>query len=898
MSRLWMRLLLRVSHPGDRTMIEADAREEFARRSREEGEPAARRWLRGQACSAIIPGIRERWRRRGRGIASPDDLTSGAPTLLADLGRDTLLALRSLRRSPGLVALVVGSLGVGIGGTSVVFSMARSLLYPDAGPIAEPERVVTVYESDPQGTAWRQVAHPNVEDMRREVPALAGVAAARLGVVSLGEDAGAERAIVEIVSGNYFEVLGLPTTLGRSFSAEETVLGSAEPLFILSYEAWQRRFGGDPAILGETLLLEGRPHTVIGVGAPGVSSRMLQLQVMGWVPLGIPGGTWNANEAELTNRADREYHVMARLAPGASIEQAQAQLDGLAVGLEQTFPEIWRDDRGDARFFSVLPERESRLPPDFRPVGLAVFGLLLAGALLILAIACMNVAGLLLARAQRRLAEVAIRISIGAGGGRIVRMLLTESLMLALAGGSIGVLLTWLFVQRGAAIPLPGALPDLSFSLSIDVPVLLFTLGVATASALLFGLAPALQAVRGGGGLTRGMRGGSRASRGRRLLVSVQVAGSVVLLMATGLLLRSVGASQAMESGLDISRVAVMSWQRDADARALGTLEALRTEIESTANISEVALASAAEVSPFFDLTSARILLPEQDEPVVVPFNAVSPNYAAMVDLQVRRGRWLEESDRVGGIPAVVVNERFAEVYLDRDPIGKSFTIEEWRNVSTPASMEAIRVQVVGVAEDVRNSLMQPPAPYFWSSIYQFDAPNPVLHVRGPAGPAAAAVELRRLGGGRLTLVGPSTYDELAATNAFGQEAFAPLLAAGAGFALVLAIVGLGGLLSVSVAMRLPGLSIRRALGASRSDVILDVIAESGRRTAWGLLLGLGLSIPAGFLARSVLPGVSPVDPVTLVGTIALLSACALGTALPAALRAANADPLHHLRNE
>lgn len=245
-----------------------------------------------------------------------------------------------------------------------------------------------------------------------------------------------------------------------------------------------------------------------------------------------------------------------------------------------------------------------------------------------------------------------------------------------------------------------------------------------------------------------------------------------------------------------------------------------------------------------------------------------------------------------------MVNERFVELYLpDGDPIGSTFTIEEQRALSTPLDAPPVTVQIVGVAADVRNTPLEASAPYFWASIDQMPVNNVFVHARGTSA-AATTLALRRLIGEQVTLVGPSSYRDVTATNTLGQRAVARFLSGGALFALALAVVGLGGLLSVTVAMRLQELSIRRALGATGRDVVAEVMRESGKLAASGLGVGLGLAIPAALLARSFLPGVSPIDPLTLLATVAVLGGCALLTALPSAWRAARADPLRHLRGE
>ena len=367
-SRLWVALLRYASHAEDREYIVADALEGYAHRAEAQSVRAARRWLRGQAFAAVLPGLAERRRRRRRAPRGVTPPRGGVSRWLEDLVQDSRHAARSLRRSPALVLLVVGSLGVGIGATTIVFSTARSLLFPPAGPLSAPHELVTVYESAPTGEPWRQVSFPNFQEFEEGVPALADAAALRIGVVRLGESTDGERLIVELVTGNYFDVTGIPAVLGRTFDPDETRIGSAEALVVISYEFWQSRFEGSADVLGQILLFDGRPHTVIGVAPPNLVSRLLQMRVSAWIPLGIPGGTYNADTEELSNRADREYLVLARRAQGATLADVEGQLTRLAASIGERFPELWQDDRGQPRAFTALAEAESRLPPDFRMV--------------------------------------------------------------------------------------------------------------------------------------------------------------------------------------------------------------------------------------------------------------------------------------------------------------------------------------------------------------------------------------------------------------------------------------------------------------------------------------------------------------------------------------------------
>ena len=747
----WISLLARLSHPADRDWIVADAQDEYHRRRDADGEPAADRWIRSQALRAIGPGLSERWRRRGRvghgGSASPGLLLR----FTDDLKRDTWHAARSLARSPGLSGLVVGSLAVGIAGTAVVFSIGQSVLFPGPGPISDPTELVTLYESAPNGEQWRQVSFPNFEDIQRSVPALTDVSAARIGVVRIGEDDGAKRVMVELVTGNYFDLMGIRPAIGRTFSPEESRMGSAAPLVVLSHDLWQTRYAGSPGVIGQMVRVDGRPHTVIGVAPPRLTSRLMQIRVDAWIPLGIPGGTYHANEAELTNRADQEYHVMGRLAAGTDMARVESQLATLGVELAELYPEAWLDHQGQPRGFSVAAEKDSRIPPDFRLAGTLLLALLLAGAGLLLAIACFNVAGLLLARAERRSSEMNVRVSIGASRGRIIRMLLTESLLLSSMGCLAGVGLTLFFIGRASGIPLPGTLPDLSFDLRVDLPVLLFALAVATTASVIFGLAPALQASRADGGSSQNARGGRKRGRGRRRLVIAQIAGSAVFLVGAGLMQRTASLTEGRDSGLTLASAALVNWEVGSEGSSNADwIPDLTARFLAEGEVDQVELATAAEATPFWNLTSALLRLPGFEETVTVAYNGVTPGYADMSGLDLLQGRWLNDADRAGSLESVVVNQRFASLYFpDGDAIGRSFTIQGRISISTPVPGPEVTVQIVGIAENVANTADGLLHPYFWAALDQFPSASVVVHARGQAGPGAVAAGLARVTGDR-----------------------------------------------------------------------------------------------------------------------------------------------------
>ncbi|HSM07184.1 MAG TPA: ABC transporter permease, partial [Longimicrobiales bacterium] len=543
----WRWLVGWATPPDDRDALLEDLDEDFEILAGRDGLSGARRWYRAQVLRSLPPLLRLRLRtRRSPGPAGDRSAVGG------DLLRDVRIALRVHGKAPLVSAVVVVSLALGIGVTTTVFSFSRSMLLPGSGGVDDPAGFVALYTSDDEGTPWGMTSFPDFLDLRESVPALGSLAAVRLGIVEGVRDGQPRRMLTELVTEEYFSVLGVSPRLGRTFAAEETRLGSAERVLVLAHHVWTDEYGADPGVLGRELVLDGQPFTVVGVAPESLRSRFLQLRVDAWIPLGIPGGTYHATPTELQDRRDREYALVGRVAAGVTPEQLESQLDAAAARLGATYPVAWTDDHSEPRRLSSLGEAESRIPPPFRAVVGGFSLVLLAGAGLVLLVACSNVAGLLLARAHARRREMAVRVSLGASRLRIVRMLLAEGLVLAGIGGALGIGGAVWAAGRLSHIPLPGDLPTLSLSMPVDWPVLLFAALVATGSALLFGLVPALEAarseaIRPG---SEGLRTGRHRSRLRRGLVAVQVAGSVVFLSASALAFRSVASVEGAGTGL------------------------------------------------------------------------------------------------------------------------------------------------------------------------------------------------------------------------------------------------------------------------------------------------------------------------------------------------------------
>lgn len=899
-------LVTRLSGAKDRGFVASDLAEEYEARVEAEGRRVARRWYRGQVARSALPLVLERVRSRWRGRGSPG---GGG---LGDLGSDFRYALRRLAASPVQVIVTVLSLGIGIGLTTSVFAVANAFLMKSPGGLTDTEGLVALYTSDEGGRLYDANSYPDVRDVAEEADLFEGVAAIRPGVVRWTEEATSRRVMVEIVDGDYFDVLGVKPRLGRFFAPDEVRSAGAVPVAVVSYDFWQGRLGGDASVLGRNLRLDGREFTVIGVAPEGLLGRFLRLKVDAWVPIGLPGGIYHSTPGELVDRGAREYMAYGRLRPGLSVEQAQARLNVMAARLREAYPEAWVDDHDAARVLTVLPEKDARIPPDGRAAMAGVAGFLLAGAMFILLIACINVAGLFLARAFNRRREISVRLSLGAGRARVVRLLLVEALVLALAGGVLGLGLASFTARFLSAIPFPLDIP-LAFGVDMDARVLVFALATALLTCVAFGLVPALRASRAD--LASVMKGDEAGAAGRRFglrgaLVTLQVACSLMFLVATGLCLRSSTALASVDPGLSADGIAIASWaNRDEglgpDAVRQRILD-LAEHLAASPEITSVAVASVAELSVWTDNASAVLVVdgfePGPDQDMVVRRNVVTPGYFEMLGMRPVRGRVLEPGDGAGAPPVALVNEAFVRAYWPGESgLGRRFTVLESRTFDKPYATPARAVEVVGVLPDVVATPGENATPFFWTSFLQDYTPMVVFHVRGREDAAAAVPALRRIVQEDVTevpLVPARTYADLVAFNTLGQRIAVQAFTWSGAFALLLAVMGIYAMVAFAVSRRVKEMAIRQAVGADRWSVLRSVVLEGLRLTGMGAAVGLVLVVPVAFLARSALYGISPVDPLALAGALGVLFVAALAATLLPARRAAGIDPMRILRQE
>ncbi len=830
---------------------------------------------------------------------------------MSQLARDLGYALRTLGKSQLAFIVTIVSLGLGIGAVTVVFTVGNALLFRAPVGLSEPERLVSIYTSGDRGRAYGAVSYPDYASVVEGLDALEDTAAIGFDGMKLGD--GSRSVLAELVTGNYFSVIGARPALGRTFLPEEAVVGRAERVVVLSHELWRREFDGDPQVVGRTMRLNGHEHAIIGVAPDGLVSRMFSLKPDLWVPLGIPGESTHRTVEELERRDDREFRVIARLRDGAMLEDVQAQLAVLEARLRAAYPNEWAKPDAEPRRFSALSERDSRVDPEARAVlaGVALF--FLGAALTILLIACSNVMSLFLAQAGRRRHEIAVRLALGASRRQIVAMLVTEGLVPGLAGGFIGVVLASFAANAISSVPLPFGIP-LRFDFTVDVPVLAFAFLTSLGASLFFSLVPALQAARPDPWPalkcdTAGLVGSRRRFSLRNTIVVVQVATTVVLLAGAALFVRSLSGAEQMDFGMQADRIAIMTRQlaeRDYTPEAgLQYIRDIRARLASQPGVED------AQVSRAVELTLAQLGAEVQiapagggsKEPRTGFRNSVTPGYLEMVGVPMLRGRTIQEGDVAGAPLVAVVNQTFASRFWpDEDPIGQRFVLTQTRTFDFGGSPEPRVFEVVGLAREGKYLDIDDEAvSYCWLSLYQDYSPLIVISAKGVDSAEAMVTVLRNTvetAADEMPLVTPSTLESQMSIQFLPLVLGARVLGWGGLFGLVLALVGIYGVVAYAVTLRTREMAIRMAVGASASQVLGRIVRDAMRLTAWGLAIGLLILAPLAPLAESQLFGVSPFDPVSFGGTALLLVLAALAASLVPASRALRIDPIQILREE
>lgn len=808
--------------------------------------------------------------------------------------QDLRQTVRHLVRAPGFTLGAVALLAVGIGANTTVFTVVDALLFRPP-PWGDADRVVHVYQDSDEGEP-NSTSFPAYRDMT-ESDVFASVAATAPWSVTWERTDGRVEVDVEFATAGLLEVLGLSPDRGRWFDPEHDRVGNAF-VAVVSWPTWVSRFGADPDVVGSTVRLNGQPVTILGVGPRTLPSSFPPFVTDFWLSISSTAVVGEFMVANLDRRADHWYDVRARLAPGVTVDQAAAAMDALAARLAGDFPEF-----NQGRGITVFAADEIRTHPSADAELFAAGTLLGAVVAVVLLLACANLANLLLVRGLGRSGEMAVRRAMGAGGGRVARLFFFEALALAVAGGGLGVLFTAWAVRVIPTLPLPDVFPGL-LDLHLDGRVLLYSMGLVAVTGLLFGTAPALRAARTdlAGSLRDDRRTasvGRSTARLRGALVAIQVAASLVLVLGTGLLVRSLAATGGADPGVDVDRIA---WIRTDLGAVAGSPEEVRTLLaevrERLAALPGVDAVGATHRLPaqFGGSTTTVVedyTPPSGTDAVELDFAVVDDDYFTAVGLDLLAGRTFGDDDVAGGPRAIVVNETAARTFWGEvDAVGRRMRgqgSDTWRTVVGVVS----DAPVATLAEDVR------PAFYF-SERQTGGIGTPYFVVRAVDDPTALLPVLRSTlpeVRGALTVEGLGTLrDHFGATLA-GPRLAALFIGAFSLLAALLAGLGIYAVVSFGVARRTSELGIRMALGAGRSRVVSMVLRDVAGTVLLGLIVGLGLSALVAPRVAALLYGVSGSDPVAFAWAVAFIVGVAGLAAWIPARRAADADPVEALRS-
>jgi macrolide transport system ATP-binding/permease protein len=802
---------------------------------------------------------------------------------------------RLMLRRPAFTAIAILTLGLGIGANVTIYSWVEALLLRPMPVVPHADRFAALSTTTRTRTGL-SVSWPNFVDMRAGRPAsVDDFLAYALVPMNLRTSGEPERVWGQLVSGNYFDVLGLTLPLGRGFTPEEDRVPDARPVVVFSQAYWTRHFASDPAIVGRNVVLNGRAFTVIGIAPEGFRGTAAGLGADVFVPMMMQKAVMPGDRLE--QRGNSWLLAMAKLKPGVSIARAQADLDVVARNLAAAYPD-------DA-------DRGIRVDPLWRAPGasqllLPILTVLMGVVGLVLLIACANVASLLLASASGRQRETAVRLALGASRTRIVRQLLTESALLAAGGGAAGVVIAyWTADLLKLFVPQVG-LP-IALDVPLSAPVVLFAVGVTLASTVVFGLVPAWQgsatslvpALKETAGQ---VSPGARRARLRQGLVVAQVALSLMLLVSAGLFVRTLYNAQNMDPGFST---------RSGLFASLDLLPAGYDEVRGTAlfrnlltRVREVPGGEAASMGQRVPLNlgggsdmGVRVdgYTPTPNEELTVFYNRVGSDYLRALGVSLVSGRDLTDRDTPDSPKVAIINETMARRYWrGRDPIGGRIHI----SIATKPAI----VEVVGVARDGKYStLTEAPRSFMYLPVQQWYRPDTVLTIKTSGDPAAAAASVQRAVrqlDPNLPLFEVRTIEEHLDFALFVQRMSASLLGAFGILALFLAMIGLYGVIAAGVAQRTPEIGMRMALGADRSDILALVLKQGLAVTAIGILIGIVGAAGLTRLFKSQLVGVGAMDAMSYAATTMLLIAVAfVATYLPAR-HAASVDPLAALRND
>jgi predicted permease len=820
-------------------------------------------------------------------------------TWLEEFLQDLRYGARTLRKNPGFTAIAVLTLALGIGANTALFSVVNAVLLNPL-PYPQAEQLVTLHESKPNFESG-SISYPNFRDWQKNNHTFSSMAVARSYGFSLTGAGEAEQVRARFISSDFFSVLGVNPVIGRTFAPGEDEIGAA-PIAIISAGLWKRKFGSSPGVLGQSLTLDGRDYTIVGVTPATFDLFLRSVRV---TEVYVPIGQWN-NPLLARRGAGLGIHGVARLKPGVTFEQARADMDGVSRNLAAAFPDA---DKGISA--NLIPLRKDMLG-DVQPILLVLLG----AVGFVLLIACVNVANLLLARSTGRAREFAIRAALGAGHGRLIRQLLTESILLAVAGGGLG-LLAAQWATRAALGVLPSELPRTA-EIRVDVHVLIFTIGVSLLAGILFGLAPALKTSQPR--LHETLKESGRGSSGTRhraqgVFIVVEMAMALVLLIGAGLMIRTLTALWNVDPGFRPDNLltfnlslppSMMTASPDAIRAAVRDLD---DKFASTPGVQAVSLSwgalplSGNDDEQLFWLDGQPKPANENDMNWALDY-IVEPDYLKALGIPLQRGRFFTSRDHEHAPLVAVVDDVLARKYFgDENPVGKRI------NLFTTGG----KLEIVGVVGHVNqwgldSDATQPLRAQLYLPCLQMpdayiaNTPSGMgVVVRSTVAVPALFDSLRRTSqqmSSQQVIYGVQTMNKIVSDSIAARRFSMILFASFAALALLLSSVGIYGVISYLVGQRTHEIGIRIALGARRMDVLRLVLSHGAKMALLGVVIGLAASLGLTRLMANLLYGVSPTDPLTFLGVAVVLTLVALAACYIPARRAMRVDPIVALRYE
>jgi len=813
---------------------------------------------------------------------------------MGTLLQDVRYGIRMFTKNPGFTAVAILSLILGIGGNATVFSWLEAVLFHPLALVQDSTRLVAVETVMPDG-AYHTSSYPDYKDYRDHNHVFSGMIGFELiGTnLKLEKEPQPQRNWGLIVTENYFDLLGVNAARGRTFHADDARGPNSDPYIVLSDGLWRRRFGADPKVVGKAVEINQHPFTVIGIAPRGFGGTIVGIAAEYFVPMMMQPQALPGEDLEIRNPTF--IHMMGRLKPGVTLEQARAEMVTIARQLEQQYPDT---NRNVGSYVCPVWQAHYGLQSFLLPV-LAV---LMVVVILVLLIACANVANLLLARATVREKEIAIRSALGANRARLIRQLLAESLLLAGIGGGGGILLT-LWTTNFLTVFMPPAHLPIGLPLGVDGRILAFTLALSVCTGLIFGLAPALQITRPNvnaslkdGGRTASSSAGQH--RLRNLLVVTETILAVVLLAGAGLLVRSLRMAVTSSPGFRADHVLLTALDLRgngySDDKAAAFFEQLTERLIAQPGVEGASLER--YVPMWFTGRSYTVpelegYTPKPGEKNLIDYNVVGPNYFSLMRIPVLSGREFNGQDRRDAPRVCIINQTMAERFWPgQNPVGRR--VGTWEHEWT----------IAGVVKDIKyHSLNEQPEPFLYFPFWQDTGGDANILIRTSGDPLKLLPQVREqvraLDSGVAVLESDSVSD-LLSVSLFAYRTAATLAAVLGGLGLLLAAIGIYGVLSYSVSQRSHEIGIRMALGAGPRDVLGLVVGQGMRLTLVGVSLGMIAALAAMHLLGSLLYGVTANDPLTFAVVMLTLTAVALIACYVPARRAMAVDPMVALRHE